>query len=38
MENKIQVNKLKLYYGEHLALNKVSIDVVKNSVLALIGP
>ena len=38
MENKIQVTKLKLYYGEHLALNKVSIDVVKNSVLALIGP
>jgi phosphate transport system ATP-binding protein len=36
--NKIQVSKLKLYYGEHLALNKVSIDVVKNSVLALIGP
>ena len=38
MENKIQVNKLKLYYGDHLALNKVSINVVKNSVLALIGP
>ncbi len=38
MENKIQVNKLKLYYTEHLALNKVSIDVAKNGVLALIGP
>jgi len=38
MEKKIQVGKLKLYYGEHLALNKVSIDVMKNSVLALIGP
>lgn len=38
MEKKIQVSKLKLYYGEHLALNKVSIDVLKNSVLALIGP
>ncbi len=38
MENKIQVNKLVLYYGEHMALNKVSINVVKNSVLALIGP
>ncbi len=38
MENKIQVSKLKLYYGEHLALNKVSINVAKNSVLALIGP
>ena len=38
MENKIQVSKLKLFYGEHLALNKVSINVAKNSVLALIGP
>ena len=38
MENKIQVNKLKLFYGEHLALNKVSINVARNSVLALIGP
>ena len=38
MENKIQVSKLKLYYTGHLALNKVSIDVAKNSVLALIGP
>jgi len=38
LENKIQVSKLKLFYGEHLALNKVSINVAKNSVLALIGP
>jgi len=38
MEKKIQVSKLKLYYGEHLALDKVSIDVMQNSVLALIGP
>lgn len=38
MENKIQVSKLKLYYTDHLALNKVSIDVATNSVLALIGP
>jgi phosphate transport system ATP-binding protein len=38
LENKIQVSKLQLYYGEHLALNKVSINVAKNSVLALIGP
>ena len=37
-EYKIQVNKLKLYYGESLALKKVGIDVVTNSVLALIGP
>ena len=38
MENKIQVSKLKLYHTEHMALNKVSIDVARNSVLALIGP
>lgn len=38
MENKIQVSKLQLYYGEHQALKNVSIDIVKNSVLALIGP
>nr|WP_092073628.1 phosphate ABC transporter ATP-binding protein PstB [Dendrosporobacter quercicolus]NSL47996.1 phosphate ABC transporter ATP-binding protein [Dendrosporobacter quercicolus DSM 1736]SDM64539.1 phosphate ABC transporter ATP-binding protein, PhoT family [Dendrosporobacter quercicolus] len=38
MEYKIQANKLKLYYGNVLALNKISIQVVKNSVLALIGP
>ncbi len=38
VENKIQVSKLKLYYTDHLALNKVSIDVATNSVLALIGP
>lgn len=38
MEYKIQANKLKLYYGNVLALNKISIQVVKNSVVALIGP
>lgn len=38
MEYKIQANKLKLYYGDALALKKISIQVVKNSVLALIGP
>jgi len=38
MDYKIQVNKLKLYYGDVLALKKVSINVQKNSVLALIGP
>lgn len=38
MDVKIQVNKLKLYYGEALALKKISIDVPKNNVLALIGP
>lgn len=38
MDVKIQVSKLKLYYGEALALKKISIDVPKNNVLALIGP
>ena len=38
MSNKIQANKLKLYYGETLALKKVTLGVEKNSVLALIGP
>lgn len=38
MDYKIQVNKLKLYYGDMLALNKISLNVRKNSVLALIGP
>lgn len=38
MNYKIQVNKLKLYYGDVLALKKVSIDIGENSVLALIGP
>ncbi|MDF2928618.1 phosphate ABC transporter ATP-binding protein PstB [Anaerospora sp.] len=38
MEHKIQVNKLKLYYGDVLALKKISMNVVQNSVLALIGP
>ncbi|CUH96478.1 Phosphate import ATP-binding protein PstB [Propionispora sp. 2/2-37] len=38
MNYKIQADKLKLYYGDTLALKKISIGVVKNSVLALIGP
>ncbi len=38
MEYKIQINKLKLYYGESLALKKISLNVPSNSVLALIGP
>ena len=38
MSNKIQANKLKLYYGESWALKKVTLGVEKNSVLALIGP
>lgn len=35
---KIEVNKLKLYYGKTLALKKVSLNVNQNSVVALIGP
>lgn len=38
MDNKIQVNKLKLYYGDVLALKKISLTVPVNSVMALIGP
>ena len=38
MKYKIQVNKLKLYYGDVLALKKISIDIIENRVLALIGP
>jgi len=38
MNAKIQVNKLKLYYGESLALKKVIIDIEENGVVALIGP
>ncbi len=38
MNFKIQVNKLKLYYGDSLALKKISIDIPENSVVALIGP
>lgn len=38
MADKIQINKLQLYYGDVLALKKVSLSVPENSVLALIGP
>ncbi len=38
MDYKIQVSKLKLYYGDVLALKKISLNVQPNSVLALIGP
>lgn len=38
MEYKIQADKLKLYYGDTLALKKISLQVAENSVLALIGP
>ncbi|MBP2644599.1 MAG: phosphate transporter, ATPase subunit [Firmicutes bacterium] len=38
MECKIQARKLKLFYGDSLALKKISIDIHNNSILALIGP
>lgn len=38
MDYKIYVNKLKLYYGDVLALKKISLGVDPNSVVALIGP
>lgn len=38
MDYKIHVNKLQLYYGDSLALKKISLGVERNSVLALIGP
>lgn len=38
MNDKIRINKLSLYYGDTMALKKVSFGVRKNSVMALIGP
>jgi len=38
LSHKLEIDKLKLYYGDFLALKGVSVSVVKNSVLALIGP
>lgn len=38
MHNKIEVNDLNLHYGDFQALKNISIDVVENSVTALIGP
>ena len=38
MDYKIYVNKLKLYYGDVLALKKISLGIDANSVVALIGP
>ena len=36
--NKIEVSRLRLYYGESLALKDVSLDMAENTVMALIGP
>lgn len=38
MDFKLQISKLKLFYGETQALKKISFNVNKNSVVALIGP
>lgn len=38
MDIKIQISKLKLYYGDTPALKKISFNVTRNSILALIGP
>ena len=38
MEYTIAAKNLKLYYGESLALKSVSLNVEKNTVVALIGP
>ena len=38
MSNKIETSDLNLHYGEFHALKNISIDVVQNSVTALIGP
>lgn len=37
-ENCLQVDNLKLYYGEKLALKSVSMDIPKKCVTAFIGP
>jgi phosphate transport system ATP-binding protein len=38
MNNKIEARDLNLYYGDFHALKNINIEVVKNSVTALIGP
>lgn len=38
MNNKIEARNLNLYYGEFHALKNINIDIVQNSVTALIGP
>lgn len=38
MNNKIEARDLNLYYGDFHALKNINIDVVQNSVTALIGP
>ncbi|MDF2592480.1 MAG: pstB [Clostridia bacterium] len=38
MNNKLEARDLNLYYGDFHALKNINIDVVQNSVTALIGP
>lgn len=38
MNNKIEARNLNLFYGDFHALKNINIDVVENSVTALIGP
>jgi len=38
MAFKIQVKDLNFYYGNYQALNKISLDIKKNGITALIGP
>ena len=37
-EKIITVKNLDLYYGDHKALNGISMDIEKNSITAFIGP
>ena len=37
-EKIISVNNLDLYYGDHKALNGISMDIERNSITAFIGP
>lgn len=38
MRNKIEIDKLKVTYGETQAINGISFDVVENEILGIIGP
>ena len=37
-KKKIEVSRLRLYYGETLALKDVSLEMAENTIMALIGP
>lgn len=38
MKNKIEINKLKVTYGDKQAINGISFNVVENEILGIIGP